>query len=123
MHSDDTGRIDEHVATPLAHVSCRLFGEVPASHLLQIGPPCSGSPDFPKTRVQHPVCGVYSSSIIDQEGPAQSGILRVAAGQIAGLESNHHNANIPVPEFPLALPQLQQMALARQSAQVPMENH
>jgi len=123
MHSNDTGRIDEHVTTPLAHVSCRLFGEVPARHFLQIGPPGSRSPDFPKTCVQHTVCVVYSSSIIDQEGPPQSGILRVAARQISGLESNHHDANIPVPEFLLALLQLQQMALARQSAQVPMENH
>ncbi len=71
----------------------------------------------------HAVIAVGVTVFVNEERPGKGCFLHIAAGEIVGLEGDHHNPDIPPVKFPFMIAQLREVLPAGESAEMAMEDH
>lgn len=123
MEPHDSFRVHENIAASLVDVSSGLSGKSAVRELFEVSPPRGGAPYIPKTRFEHAIGPVKLTVLIDQKRPAKACILNIGSGKESGFEGDDHGLYVSPLEIRFVLLQLHQMPPARQSPQVPVEDH
>ena len=119
---DDPLGVNEHIAAQLLDVTT-WPAEAPApGKKPQIGPAGGRSQDMPPAAALHPVGGIKTARLIDQQRPWQLSLAHVSFRNPSPLERHCHDTDPQRNQLSNMLSQLRQVLPARQSGEVPVED-
>lgn len=123
MQGDGAGRIDQDVPAALGDIPRRLLDFPALQDLLQVCPPGFRTPYVPKGSGDHPVGPICLPRIVHEKGPGQPRFFHVRAREETGLERDHHDSDVSLPELLFPITQLRDVRAAGESAEVAVEHH
>jgi len=116
-------RIDQDVPSALEDVTLRCVQRLPPQDRLQVEPQGPRPEDVREGGGEHAVTTIRLPCLVDEEGPRQTGLLRIAPSQEVRLEGYNDNPDTPAGQVGFVITQLRAVRTAGESAEVPVEDH
>ena len=122
MQPHDPLWVDQHVTALLSGIGPRHTGKPTLSCLSPIGTHRSETPEMMPLGSAQPIGTIKDTFSVDKQRPDQPGLRNVLVRGFARLKGHDERMHVKPVQFPMGLPQLQQVSSARQSKQVSVQH-